>query len=167
MALYFILDGYNIVMRLPELFQKSDRLSFEASREGLVNFLSTYRPQGNVRNPVTIVFDGYAEMKLNWGRLRQEAIQIIFSEQESADDRIVSLIGKAAREMIVVTDDRELSLRVRDRGARVVSIKEFVAKLVDKQKKVSGAHEEKEGKLTPQEEQKITDELKKLWIKKT
>ena len=175
MALHFVLDGYNMVMRLPELFKKSEGLSFEASREGLVNFLSRYRPQGNVRNPVTIVFDGYAAMKMSWGRLRQEGIGVLFSEEESADDRIVHVVQKLVprgptrsqyQEIVVITDDRELSLRVRDLEAKVVSIKEFVARIVDKQKKVSAAREDKEKKLTPQEEQKITEELKKLIEKK-
>jgi len=166
--MHFILDGYNMMMRLPELFKKST-LSFEPTREGFIQFLMRHRPQGNSRNRTTVVFDGYAELKVNWDQLRQEAIQIIFSEAESADDRIVSMIGKPehSHQTMVVTDDRELSLRVRDRKAKVITIKEFVEKIVEKHKKVSASHEDREKKLTPQEEQKITEELKKLWIKKT
>ena len=166
MALQYLLDGYNMVMRIPELLKKEGGVSFEASREGLVDFLSRYRPQGNAQNPATLVFDGYAAMKLNWERLRQEAIQIIFSEGESADDRIVSMIGKSGPQTIVVTDDRELSLRVKELRAKSISVQEFIAKVVDKHKKVSEAEDTKK-KLTPKEEQSITEELKKIWLKKS
>ena len=167
--MHFILDGYNMAMRLPELFKKSDALSFEPTREGLVQFLIRYRPQGNSKNRTTIVFDGYAALKVDWNQLRQEAIQIIFSEEESADDRIVSMIGEEGHspQTLVVTDDRELSLRVRDRQAKVMTIQEFVEKIVEKHKKTEAVHEEPKKKLTAAEEQKITEELKKIWIKKT
>lgn len=163
--MHFVLDGYNILMRLPELFKRSS-VSFEASREGLVNFLSRYRPQGSVKNRVTVVFDGYAALKLNWGRLRQEGVEIIFSEEASADDRIVSFLkqGSHPKEIVVVTDDRELSLRVQDLEAKVLSIKEFIAKILAKQSRDS-AHSSEEKKLSVEEERKITEELKRRWVK--
>lgn len=165
MSLRYLLDGYNMVMRLPELFEKT-RIAFAPSREGLVQFLIRYRPQGSSRNRTTIVFDGYAELKLDWNLLRDSAIEVVFSEEESADDRIVSMVGKIRSEQrVVVTDDRELGLRVRDFGAKVVSVQDFVAKMVDQHPKTKVVHEEKKKKLTLTEEQKITEELKKIWLK--
>lgn len=162
--MHFILDGYNMMMRLPELFK--GKVPFEPSREGFVNFLSKYRPQGSVRNRVTLVFDGYAEMKMSWSRLRQEGIEVLFSEEESADDRMIRLLKKVDRpgEVVVVTDDRELALRAKGLKAKVVSVVAFVAKLLEKSKKISKDPDEKK-KLTPEEERTITEEFRRLWVK--
>ena len=165
MSLQYILDGYNILMRLPELFGKGSAIPFEATREGLIRFLTQHRPQGH--NPATVVFDGYAEMKMDWNWLLREGMNVIFSEDESADDRIVRLSEHAGnpKATLVVTDDRELSLRARDFNVKVIPIEAFVSKIVKEQKSSKLPHDDAKKKLSPAEERKITEELRRLWIK--
>ncbi len=152
------------MMRLPELVRKSGPVRLEPGREGLLQFLMQYRPQGSPRNRVTVVFDGFAQIQANWARLRQEGIRLLFSEGESADDFIVKKISslKDAPETWVVTDDRELTLRLY-RTVEVMPAASFISGILTKKEETS---EEKKS-ISPKAEREITDELKKIWLKKT
>lgn len=79
---------------------------------------------------LTVVFDGPPPSGTP-ARESLGAVSVIWSENRSADDVIVQLLpqGRAARNWSVVTDDRGLGQRVRDRGATVRSLKDWSAKL--------------------------------------
>lgn len=166
MALHFILDGYNVLMRIPELFGKGTALPFIATREGLLDFLSKYRPQGSERNLVTVVFDGFTAMRMDWSFLRKRGIEVVFSDEKSADDTIVRMaenFGKP-KDLWVVTDDRELSERLHRFKIKVVTVKEFLSKVMGKYPKSESAPDDVKKRLPPEQERRITEELKKKWL---
>ena len=74
---------------------------------------------------VTVVFDGPPPS----GSPQTQSlgpVAIRYAGSRSADDVIVTFLpaGAAARDWVVVTDDRELGARVRRRGGRVRSLRE-------------------------------------------
>src|SRR3989338_7411471 len=111
MSLWYILDGYNIVKQVPALNLKKLR----GGRESLVSLIEIYRPQGSMKNAVTIVFDGQEGISHQG---KSSFVKVVFSQNESADEKIKNLIAacKRKKETIVVTDDRALQFSVRGLG---------------------------------------------------
>ena len=96
--------------------------------EAVVRFLV---PWTRGRGRVLVVFDGAGD-----GALPRAlgSLEIVWSGAgRSADDWIVGRLGSRARDWIVITDDRELGGRCRERGARVERTAEFAAR-------AAGAH---------------------------
>ena len=69
-----------------------NQAKLEDQRRYLVHFMEQHRPQGSVNNRVTIVFDGSTDV---FGGMRSSAAKIIFSQGESADDKIKKIVGQA------------------------------------------------------------------------
>jgi len=110
-----LIDGNNLLHSLPAPERSRldvRRLVLEAVR--------------HERLQVTVVFDGpppNASPKIeHLGR-----VTIRYSGSSSADDMILRVLpsGGQASQWAVVTDDRELGNRVRDRGGRVLSLGEW------------------------------------------
>ena len=166
MSLHYLLDGYNIINQLPSLAQKV----LEDKRSALVGLIETYKPQGSSRNTVTIVFDGKSGI---CGSHSSSIVKVVFTSDESADDKIKRLVAQAANKklMVVVTDDREIKYYVRALGACVVSVKEFLEKLRPKEAKAKKAQAalgvRETTKVIPKTiEFKINSELEEIWLKK-
>lgn len=110
-----IIDGNNLLHSLP----KHDR-SREAVRR---RALETVRHEGV---SLIVVFDGPpptgSPEREHLGR-----VSVHYSGSASADDVIIGLLprGRGASEWVVVTDDRTLRGRVRDRKAQVRSLSEW------------------------------------------
>jgi predicted RNA-binding protein with PIN domain len=154
-----LIDGYNLIKRSSSLADKS----LETGRQSLISFIEQRRPQGSERNRVTVVFDGKPGM---YGLPNASEVSVYFTEYESADDRIKWLVDEAVnkKELVVVTDDRDLMLYVRKLGAQVMSVSEFFGKV-----RTSGAP----GKagadkkvITSAFEYNINQEFEKIWIDK-
>ena len=168
MSLHYLLDGYNIIKQAPELAQKK----LEDGRNGLIRMIETHQPQGSLNNRVTIIFDGQPGM---WGQVSGSTVNVIFTETESADDKIKSLVedSRFKKNIVVVSDDKEIKFAVRPLGATVLSVKEFwakfrprstSAKFSSKMIKVRAKEEEKS--ISKSLEYKITSELEKIWLDK-
>jgi predicted RNA-binding protein with PIN domain len=157
MSVHYILDGYNILRQVTHL----TGVKLRDDREGLLWFLLEKRPSGSPRNPVTVVFDGHGDVEKS--RVR-EPLHVVFSNDRSADDVIVAMVGrsKTPRGIVVVSDDREVQFRVKDRGASVMSVSEFLAQAVPKEGKVA---KDENDKPDPEGHsgRTITDELEKEW----
>ncbi|MFO8053182.1 MAG: NYN domain-containing protein, partial [Candidatus Omnitrophota bacterium] len=80
--------------------------------------------------------------------------------QESADDRIIKKTEqvKNKKQIVVVTDDRQLAYRARSLGARNISVDEFISKTKRREKK------EKIKDIEYSLQREITEELKKIWL---
>lgn len=131
----------------------------EDQRNALIHFLESSRPQGSFKNKVTVVFDGQAGII---GRTASSPIAVIFSKGGSADDKIRALVGQTAnkKNMVVVTDDRELRYAVRALGAKVEGVQEFLSK------KKPQKPTEQAKYISKNLESKITSELEEVWLKK-
>ncbi len=113
-----LIDGNNLLHRLP----KSSRT--RAGVRALV--LEATRHE---RMSVVVVFDGPPAP----GSPEHEAlgrVAILYSGASSADEVIVGRIpaGRSARQWVVVTDDRVLADRVRQRGAATRTLAEWSAR---------------------------------------
>ena len=108
MSLIYLLDGYNIIKRIPRLAQEK----LEDSRASLIHFIEINRPQGSLNNTVTIVFDGQPGMI---GQSGSEMVRVVFSRGESADDCIKKMVlsSKNSKRMVVVTEIGRASCRER------------------------------------------------------
>jgi predicted RNA-binding protein with PIN domain len=157
MSIHYVLDGYNVLKQVTHL----TGVKLRNDRMGLLWYLLERRPQGSPRNRVTVVFDGHDDP----GKLTQaKPLRVVFGNTRSADDVIVSMIRRSRhpRSLIVVTDDREVRLRVKDAGASVLSVREFLAQgREEKPKKVPPGND----KPDPESHRgrTITDELERKW----
>ncbi len=160
MSLHFILDGYNLLMRSGRFSRVLDSEEICVARQKLIQLITRERPQGSARNRVTIIFDGKADVIGDWRGTPHQGIRIIFTEGESADDRILKLIEgeKEPGQTVIVTDDRELSYRARQLRAKTLPVKEFLAKRKSKESSCSD--------LDSDQAREITQELTERWLGK-
>lgn len=157
MSLHFIIDGYNLIKQTAAL----NKVNLKDSREALIRFITVSAPQGSKNNTITIVFDGWQ------GKFYYRAVsylRIIFSNDKSADEIIKQLAEKSdnAKNIVVVTNDREVQFYARQAGAKVEAVEDFVSRALPKKNK---AQADEKNVLYPIDAARITDELKKLWIK--
>ena len=162
MSVHYILDGYNIIHQIPALDSKKIR----DDKEHLIDFVERYKPQGSRYNQVTIVFDGHAPNFSN-----SSPFEVVFSKDVSADEKIRELVKKFTnkKNTIVISDDRELRFSVRALGAQVLDVKSFLLQAkslrLKPAEKGQGILKQEEKNISKVLEYKITDELKKRWLK--
>ena len=113
-----LLDGNNLLHRLPKTNRSRAeirRLVLEATR--------------HEQSKLIVVFDGPPPAG---GRSEESLgrVTVLYSAPKSADDVIIARLPRAAaaRNWVVVTDDRELARRVRERGAEVRRLREWQSK---------------------------------------
>jgi len=164
MALHYILDGYNIVKQIPEFAD----LKLEDGRESFIRYLEVHAPQGSRNNLLTIVFDGRSGMSSN---PRSSNVQVFFSCDESADDRIKKMVAGSdrIRSLIVVTDDREIQVYVRKLGAKVLNVRDFIGaqrphqdKTFKIKRKDTGTKDRKH--INDHVQQEINSEMMRVWL---
>jgi predicted RNA-binding protein with PIN domain len=114
----YLVDGSNLLGALAAGSRES-----EVARQALLATLAARLRE--VRARVVIVFDGGPEAGKSESVLGPLAVR--YSGSRSADDVIAELVGRdpAPSNLIVVTDDRGLSARVRPAGATIASTTEF------------------------------------------
>ena len=167
MSIKYIIDGYNVLKQMPEYTGKK----LKQGRDELIRLFKIQRPQGSLKNEVIIVFDGissnnYIDDYLTNDYIieRQYNLKIIFTKKESADNRIKNIVIKSdnPRNIIVVTDDKELRQSVRINGAKVLNVKEFIKPIIKTNKK---SFENPKKELDLFEKISINKELEKIWLK--
>ena len=163
MSLHFLIDGYNLIKRNPNLATKS----LEDGRQGLVTFIERSRPHGSLRNKVTVVFDGQPGM---YGLPSGNEVSVVFTEYESADDLIKTRVEEAKnkKEIVVVTDDKALLLYVRSFGVTILSVREFYQRGAPPRpsSKGGGKPVERSKVITSGFENTVNKEFEKIWLEK-
>ena len=165
MSLHFVLDGYNIIKQIPDLA----KLKLEEGRESLFRVLEQDRPQGSMKNKVTVVFDGQANIG---GFQRGSFLEIIFSCDESADDKIKKIVShhENKKNVTVVTDDKEIKFYVRALGAKVISVDGFLNQIKshrDETYRLKKKISQRERKTISRSlEYKINAEFEEIWLGK-
>lgn len=160
MSLQYIIDGYNLINH--PLFSRAEKHSFDPST-ALTAFIKINRLTGSLKNKVTIVFDGYPPSA--GGDCVDSSINVVFSRDISADDKIKIFVEQTAnrKNIIVVSDDREIKLCVQSLGACSKGIEDFITH----REKSGNFHKQDsaaEQKLNYSQMQKINQELKKIWL---
>lgn len=163
MSVHYLLDGYNILHQMP-LF---DTFSLEDKREAMLQWIERARPQGSLKNKVTVVFDGKFGIV---GRTPSSFVEVVFSQDESADEKIKSILARIQnrKNTVVVTNDRAIQYAVRALGAKFLSVKEFLshAKESPAKKSSSTQGQTEARKVTDVTAYQITAELKEIWLKR-
>jgi predicted RNA-binding protein with PIN domain len=142
----------------------------EDQRCHLIRFIEQRRPQGSANNRVTIVFDGNIDV---FGGMQSSTAKIIFSQNGSADDEIKKIVAqvKNAKDIVVVSDDRDIQYAVRALGAKVSRVRDFLnkGKTLGRnglaQRDSGYGHSLDQGKYISQhDESMITSEFSQLWL---
>jgi len=151
----FIIDGYNVIHQIEQLTGKRLR----AQREGLIRLLETARAKSKRLKDLSVVFDGQSDVLAP--RIHS-AIKVIFTKGKSADKKIKEIVEASnfARDIGVVSDDRQISSFISSVGAKKISVEEFLKKIYLSCKK------EPVFKLDQSEAKKINRELENLWLNK-
>jgi len=110
-----VLDGNNLLHRMPRSLRSRSAVRTQV--------LEITRRETMA---VTVVFDGPAPS----GAPARESlgkVTVVYAGSRSADDVIIAMLpgGAAAKQWFVVTDDRGLADRVRDKGAGVRRLAEW------------------------------------------
>ncbi|MEO0141512.1 MAG: NYN domain-containing protein [candidate division WOR-3 bacterium] len=136
----YIVDGYNLI-----LTTRFREMEMEKAREYLVSFSKVYAP-----HRVIVVFDGREGV-------HHSLPGAVFTKGESADEYIKRWLRRCQnpRDVVVVTEDREIRGTAGALGARVMSTREFVKgprRLITK-------------KTQPQPDGKLASEINRELIK--
>jgi predicted RNA-binding protein with PIN domain len=165
MSLQYIIDGYNIINH--PLFSRSPKQGKDC-RIDLLHFISSKRLCGSPKNKVTIVFDGFSPVSRDFD-LNYAAEGFIFSHESSADDVIKDLVesSKQPKNIIVVSDDKDIRISVKFSGASVLGVEEFITSKERSEASKKGHFSSSEAKpeLNRIEIFKINQELERKWLK--
>lgn len=158
MALHYIVDGYNVIKKTTFLNHKKLR----DARDALLDYIYIHRPHGSHNNQITVIFDGRDDV---FNYRQNYSFGIFFTRNESADDRIKAMIEKApnAKTIVVVSEDKDIKLYCRARGARIFSVSDFLKKGQSKIRK-SNVQRLDASEIPVSERKKINDELSKVWL---
>jgi hypothetical protein len=109
-----------------------------------------------------VVFDGYKDLS---GEPSFSEIEVVFSFRESADDKIRKILEGSCtpKDIIVVSDDREVAFFARHLKAKPMGAEEFLAP--KESSKPKGKALDEEAKLNYSAMHQINQELKKIWLK--
>lgn len=128
---HIMIDGYNMIFRIPDLRDQGHR-DLESARGELVRRIGeAFRGR---RERITIVFDGNRDVIAGRAE-RSGGVRVVFSSPpETADHRIQRLVEEARRAVggegrlpvRIVSSDREVAGRARLWGARAVGVEEFL-----------------------------------------
>ena len=106
------------------------------------------------------------------GGFLSSIIGVVFSQGESADDRIRKIVraSKNKKTTIIVTDDKDLRFSVRALGAKVLAVKEFLSQAKGlgppAEDKTPARPKEEEKHISKTLEYKITQEFRDIWLKR-
>jgi len=121
----FIIDGYNLMHKVPELAELAGK-DLEQARDRLVAMLARFKGRRQIR--VVVVFDG-DQASGGPARTRAGAMDVVFSRlPEKADERIVRMARSLAnpKAWTVVSSDRKVRERAGACGVRTVGADEFL-----------------------------------------
>jgi len=159
MSLQYIIDGYNIIKHSRFVGQLPKKT--KDHREALVEFIKAQRLCGSSKNKITVVFDGYPDEQ---GLEKNTPIEVIFSRDKSADERIKNIVEVSvnAKTIVVVSDDKEIKFIVRSLGADCIGVEDFVSRNRGGQRKNDDSTK---AQLSYSQMESINREFRKLWLK--
>lgn len=159
MSLQYIIDGYNIINH--PIFKPHITKRIRDSRVALLEFIRINNPSRGLKNKITVVFDGHADPLI---KVDETDINIVFSRRETADERIKKMVEASGnpKNMVVVSDDKEIRFFVTSVGAKAMGVEEFIN---SKQRPFKENEVFLKPELTYTQMHKINQELRKIWLK--
>ena len=120
----WLIDGYNIIRRDPEL-RRREAESLEAGRRALLHLL--VRAHRAPRDEFTVVFDG---ARVSGSAPSAGRIRVIFSRPPlTADDELIRLARQWRSGGIVVSSDRRIQDAARRAGSPALTAEQFLEAL--------------------------------------
>jgi YacP-like NYN domain len=161
MSLQYIVDAYNLVNH--PAFKPASRSALNI-QHALADFILFNKLTGSKNNRLILVFDGYPPLVEDIPR--QNGLLCMFSRTKEADELIKRVIEDSAspRNIVVVSDDKEVQLASRLLHARVCKVEEFICGKKEAKAVASAKLAEADPKLSYAKMQKINEELKKRWL---
>lgn len=154
----FLVDGYNVIRRNPELRAREDRRDLEAGREALLGRILASRLPARCR--VIVVFDGAGDMPACALQSRA-GLEVRFSRPpQNADQAILSILKSRHdnSSVVVVTADRELEWEAKKLGARVTDPEEWISAMMP-----HGPKQRKEDRGRPEKPVSTKEEVG-IWL---
>lgn len=156
----YLVDGYNVTRRDPA----TSELSLLEQREALVARLRVRGRDLLGEGRIVVVFDGEGGPGLSTGG--GVPVEIVYAHKHSADDEIVRIVSRSKQPVVVVSSDRAVGDRARQRATVSVEVREasmcFDATRGTRKKKARGSIARDAG--LPRGASAITRELKDLWL---
>ena len=151
----YIIDGYNVVHKIAQLKGKELR----SQREGLIAILELAQCSNKRLRNLTLVFDAKCVVvapKIN------STVNVVFSGGISADKKIRRMVESStyARDISVVSDDRQVRSEINALGAKKLSVESFL-KLISSS---TAKGRNQAFKLGREQEDMINKELEKVWL---
>jgi predicted RNA-binding protein with PIN domain len=172
MSLQYIIDGYNVINN--PFFSQRHKKSKDAKEE-LVRFIRLARLAGSRKNEVFVIFDGYCDTAVL--RSDYSETKLVFTQEETADNYIKRFVEKSGgrKNIVVVSDDRELIFYIRSLGAKPKTVEDFLAPLFIKDNLImhkaknrrKAAAESIKTDLNYSQREEIDKELRGLWLEKS
>ncbi len=160
----YLIDGFNLIYKFPELEELMYRSELNAARSGLLKILENLKKIHKCS--VHVVFDG----KKNPGcSIRHENIknmEIDYSHDQSADYLIKQFVkqAKQPKEITVITSDRDILFYINRFSAKKMTSENFaqmINRLFNEKEEEESLKEEMEAKINP----RISDEELSYWQK--
>ncbi len=160
MSLLYIVDAYNLINH--QAFKPS--LKSVNIQQALADFIKSNNLTGSKNNRVILVFDGYPAQAAT---IPEEVnLVCMFSKKIEADESIKRIIENSSspKNIVVVTDDKEVQLISRFLHANVCSVEEFISSKPNKNQAFTKKYDLDDPKLSYTKIQKINAELIKKWL---
>ncbi|MFH1046644.1 MAG: NYN domain-containing protein [Candidatus Omnitrophota bacterium] len=150
----YIIDGYNVVHQIEKLITKPLR----SQRDDFITMLEVAQSQWKQLSDITVVFDGQRHVS---SPQTPSTVKVIFSRTSCADKKIKDLVEQStfARDIVVVSDDRQVRSSVKPLGAKCLFVQQFLKLLLPAQVRPSVF------RLSEGEKDKINQELEGIWLK--
>lgn len=160
MSLHYILDGYNILKQVSRLTD----IKIKDGRLGLIKMLMMSRQLK--KQAISLVFDGFDDSQ---GEKVRQDFKVLFSGSSSADDKIRAMVQhhQSPRQLVVVTDDKEIIFIVKKLGANTLKVADFLFWISGARAEANKAAERPEAddkNLNYKQMLDINRELKKRWL---
>jgi len=121
----WLVDGYNVIRRDPEL-RAREAESLEAGRRALLHLLARAHPTPG--DEFTVVFDG--ARRSGGAPTASGRIRVLFSRPPStADDELMRLARELGNGAVVVSSDRKVQDAARRAGSAVLAAEQFLEAL--------------------------------------
>lgn len=163
MSLLYLIDGCNVINH--KSFLAGKRRPIQDSRLVLMDLIKSQALIGSPRNRCIVVFDGYPPVARD-SYDRKGTVSAVFSFDDSADDKIMKLLkqGGNPKNIVVVSDDKQIVSFARLHNANVSSVSEFLKTNIDSLRQKAVRRLEDDAKLNYAQVDRINRELKKLWL---
>lgn len=160
-----VLDGYNVIHRVPELARHMES-SLEAARNALIAICAEWLATRRDVSRFFVVFDGDSAVPGNMSS-PHSGIQVLFTPTgETADERILRVVEVCGdqRRYLVVSDDNYVTRLSGRLDARVMSVSQFFRTVrgTRRRRAVRSDFAPARG-LTPIEQARINRELERRW----